>query len=399
MPRTFLVSLLLLSCTTSFAQPDPKHPDLCQGAYYTEAQGAQVLHDLRSEYHDRVSWEKRAALIRQGIIEGAELEHMPRQPLTVLCTGTIRLNGYSVENIAIETLPGYWLTGNLYRPADTSKSMAGILSPHGHFKDPDGRFWEQQQKLCATLARMGATVFTYDMVGYGDNKQCAHEIPKALKLQTYNSVRALDWLLSLPNIDTARIAVTGASGGGTQTILLTAIDSRVKVSVPVVMVSAHFFGGCVCESGMPIHRRPTHLTNNVEIASLAAPRPMLLVSDGDDWTKNNPRVEYPYIRTLYGWYGVPQNVENVHLANEKHDYGPSKRQAAYAFLIKQLRLNDQGLIKDATVDGKGVKKEATVNEDGCAVLSQAELTVFNASHPRPAGAVSGDAAVMNLLSW
>jgi hypothetical protein len=140
---------------------------------------------------------------------------------------------------------------------------------------------------------------------------------------------------------------------------------------------------------MPIHRRPTHLTNNVEIASLAAPRPMLLVSDGDDWTKNNPRVEYPYIRTLYGWYGVPHNVENVHLANEKHDYGPSKRQAAYAFLIKRLSLNDQGLRQ---ADG-------TVDEKGCALLSQEDLTVFNAGHPRPAGAVSGDAAVMNLLSW
>ena len=240
MPRIFLFPLLMLCCVASVAQPDPKHPDLCQGAYYSEAQGAQVLHDLGSQYHDRASWEQRATIIRQGIVAGAELEHMPRQPLTVLRTGVKNLPGYSVENIAIETLPGYWLTGNLYRPADTTVAMAGILSPHGHFHNPDGRFQPDQQKLCATLSRMGATVFTYDMIGYGDNTQCTHEIPKALKLQTYNSLRALDFLLSLSNIDTARIAVTGASGGGTQTILLTALDNRVKVSVPVVMVSAHF---------------------------------------------------------------------------------------------------------------------------------------------------------------
>jgi dienelactone hydrolase len=390
MPRILLFSLLLFSsAASSFAQPDPKHPDLCQGAYYSEAQGAQVLHDLSSQYHDRASWEKRAALIRQGIIAGAELEHMPRQPLTVLRTGVTRLKGYSVENIAVETLPGYWLTGNLYRPSDTTASMAGILSPHGHFKNPDGRFTPDQQKLCATLARMGATVFTYDMIGYGDNKQCSHEIPKALKLQTYNSIRALDFLLSLSNIDTSRIAVTGASGGGTQTILLTALDNRVKVSVPVVMVSAHFFGGCVCESGMPIHRRPTSLTNNVEIASLAAPRPMLMVSDGDDWTKNNPRVEYPYIQTLYSWYGVRDNVENVHLPNDKHDFGHSKRQAVYAFLIKRLHLNARGLMN-----------ADTVNEHGSEVLPQQDLTVFGHGHAsRPKGAVMGDSAVMSLLNW
>jgi hypothetical protein len=127
----------------------------------------------------------------------------------------------------------------------------------------------------------------------------------------------------------------------------------------------------------------------VEIASLAAPRPMLLVSDGDDWTKNNPQVEYPYIKTLYSWYGVPQNVENVHLPNEKHDYGHSKRQAVYAFLIKRLQLNDKGLIKADTVD-----------EHGSGTLTQADLTVFGPGHAsRPAGAVSGDAAVMNLLTW
>jgi dienelactone hydrolase len=380
-----LVFSILMIRSACIAQADP---NLCQGAYFTEEQGARFLHNLLYQYRDRASWQQRAALIRRGILQGAELEHMPNQPLTVIRTGIHTETGYTVENIAIETLPGYYLTGNLYRPTDSLSPMAGILSPHGHFHDPDGRWQEQQQKLCATLAKMGATVFTYDMVGYGDNKQCAHEIPKALKLQTYNSIRALDFLLSLPHIDTARIAVTGASGGGTQTILLTAIDGRIKVAVPVVMVSAYFFGGCVCESGMPIHRRPSHQTNNVEIAALAAPRPMLLVSDGADWTKNCPNVEYPVIKTIYGWYGAAQEVENVHLAAEKHDYGPSKRQAAYAFLIKHLRLDDQGMIKNGLVD-----------EEDSKVLPVDELRVFDEMHPRPAGAVSGDAAVMGLLNW
>jgi hypothetical protein len=380
--------LLVLSAQGSFCQPNPAKPDLCQGSYYTEEQAVRVLQDLSDEYHDRASWEKRAALIRRGILEGAELQHMPRQPLTVIRTGVHRQHEYIVENIAIETLPGYYLTGNLYRPARRISSMAGILSPHGHFYHPDGRFQEQEQKLCATLARMGATVFTYDMVGFGDNRQCSHEIPKALKLQTYNSIRALDFLLSLPDIDSSRIAVTGASGGGTQTILLTAIDSRVKVSVPIVMVSAYFFGGCICESGMPIHRRPDHLTNNVEIAALAAPRPMLLISDDSDWTRNCPRVEYPYIRTLYSWYGVPQNVGNVHLTGEKHDLGPSKRQAVYAFLIRQLRLEDKTMLKGSEID-----------ESNSAALSVESLTVFNQQYPRPTGAVSGDEAVMGLLNW
>jgi dienelactone hydrolase len=378
----------VLWTTDSSCQPNPARPDLCQGSYYTEEQAVRVLQDLATKYYDRASWEQRAALIRRGILEGAELEHMPRQPLTVIRTGVHRQHGYIVENIAIETLPGYYLTGNLYHPAKRISSMPGILSPHGHFHDPDGRFQVSEQKLCATLARMGATVFAYDMVGFGDNRQCSHEIPKALKLQTYNSIRALDFLLSLPDIDSSRIAVTGASGGGTQTFLLTAIDSRVKVSVPIVMVSAYFFGGCVCESGMPIHHRPDHLTNNVEIAALAAPRPMLLISDDSDWTKNCPRVEYPYIRKLYNWYGVPQNVENVHLTGEKHDLGPSKRQAVYAFLVRQLRLNDKTMMKGSGVD-----------ESNSTVLSLESLTVFNPLHPRPAAAVSGDEAVMGLLNW
>jgi dienelactone hydrolase len=397
MRRFSLLSFILMAfhLPSAVSQLDAAHPDLCQGNYYTPDQAAQVLHNLQYLYHDRLSWEQRAALLRRGILDGAELKDMPHQPLKILITGIHYEKGYTVENIALETLPGYYLTGNLYRPADTLASMAGILSPHGHFHNPDGRFQEDQQRLCATLARMGAIVFTYDMVGYGDDKQCTHEISKALKLQTYNSERALDFLLSLPNIDTNRIAVTGASGGGTQTLLLTAIDQRVKVAAPVVMISAHFFGGCTCESGMPIHRRPTHQTNNVEIAALAAPRPLLMVSDGDDWTKYNPKLEYPFIETIYSWYGAGKDVQNVHLPNEKHDYGPSKRQAVYAFFINHLHLDPTHLPADPT----HAPQDLQISEKGVVVLPVEDLRVFDAEHPRPADAVTGNDAVMALLKW
>jgi len=162
--------------------------------------------------------------------------HDPPLPIPANSTDII------VENIYIESFPGFYITGNLYRPVHAKEKNPAILSPHGHFQD--GRFEEDVQYRCAVLARMGAIVFAYDMVGYGDSHQVdSHTIPIALLLQTWNSKRVLEYLLSRSDVDGERIGMTGGSGGGTQTFMLTAIDDRIRVSVPAIQVSAHFSEG------------------------------------------------------------------------------------------------------------------------------------------------------------
>jgi hypothetical protein len=246
----------------------------------------------------------------------------------------------------------------------------------------------ETQILCASLARMGAIVFAYDMVGFGESQQVKHDIPIALLLQTWNSKRVLEYLVSRPDVDTNLIGMTGASGGGTQTFMLTAIDKRIKVSAPVVQVSAHFFGGCNCESGMPVHRSPDHQTNNVEIAALCAPRPLLLLSDGGDWTRNTPRVEYPYIQRVYALYNAEHKVENVHFPGEMHDYGPSKRAAAYLFFAHHLKLDSEKL---PYIYG--------FQDNFITLLPEEDLKVFTADHPLPGDALLGNEAVLKFLRF
>jgi hypothetical protein len=353
----FLASILTVGIT--FAQSSL----LCQGAYYTEEQGAKKLSSLAERMTTAAAWNAHADSVKTNIRRGMGLEQWPKKTrLNVKLRNKKVFDGYSVESVAFESIPGLFVTGNLYRPLgkQKNKSLAAILCPHGHGADPKnvGRLTEAAQIRSAVLARMGAIVFALDMIGYGESDQLPHKSEQALALQTWNSIRSIDFLLSFPEVDAARVGVTGESGGGTQTFVLTALDDRIKVSVPVVMVSAHFFGGCACESGMPIHRNGNTVYTNAEIACLAAPRPMLLISDGKDWTSNTPTVEFPFAKKIYMLMGAEAMVENVHLENEGHDYGPSKRLAAYEFLAKHLKLNVDRL----TIDGKVSEKFVTIQK-------------------------------------
>jgi uncharacterized protein len=379
----FAIGLVVLSWSALAAESSAQEkPQLCVGNYQTEAQAKEQLARFAATYSNQSEWQQRARRIREEILRGAELSPLPRKcPLNPIVHSRREYEGYSVENVAFESLPGVFVTGNLYRPTKGTGPFAAVLCPHGHWSNPEdyGRFRPDMQKRCAIFARMGAVVFAYDMVGYGDwaNAGWEHRSPKVLKLQLWNSIRAVDYLASRPDVDAKRIAVTGASGGGTQSFLLAAVDDRIAVSIPVVMVSAHFFGGCVCESGMPIHKNKSHETSNVEIAAAAAPRPILLVSDGKDWTKNTPDVEYPYIRNIYGLFGAADKVEYAHFPDEGHDYGRSKRLPAYQFLAKHL-----GLSLAAVQDANG-----NIDEDSVVIEEKAKLYVFTQDHPRPAHTV------------
>lgn len=372
--RNLTLLFFLFTFEIAFAQVQ-----LRQGAFFTPEQSKVEMEHLASLYNSKSDWQKRVKSIKKGIIEGAEVKTIkPNKKINATIHSKKNMDGYTIENVFFESLPGVYVSGNLYKPLNVSGKIPAVLAPHGHGKDP--RFGEATQKRCATMARMGALVFTYDMIGYGDMQQCEHKIAPALKIQIINSIRSLDFLSQQPEVDKTKIAVSGESGGGTQTFILAALDDRVAVSVPVVMVSNYFFGGCTCESGMPIHVRPDHATTNVEIAACFAPKPMLLVSDGDDWTKFTPDLEFPHIQRIYSFFDAKSNVENVHLPLEKHDYGPSKRKAAYDFLAKNLGLDLN-----------------MADETKSPVLPKEDLTVFNAQNPLPTNALKGNDAIISLL--
>ena len=361
-------------------------PTLCQENYFTEKEGALFL---ESHKVDNLSdWNIRSTKIIEQVKTGMNLNRVPKKSSSrATIHSKQEMDGYTVENVFFESIPGFYVTGNLYRPKKQATSYAGILCPHGHDNNKEGRFREQTQIRCATLARMGAIVFAWDMVGYGDSKQCSHDVKGVQRLQTINSIHALDFLLTLPGIDKNRIGITGESGGGTQSFLLSALDHRIKVSVPVVMISAHFFGGCNCESGMPIHKNGNFQTNNVEIAALTAPRPMLMISDGDDWTKNTPNIEFPFMKNIYSLYQAENNIENIHLPNDKHDYGKSKRMAMYPFMAKYLNLD----LKNVT------DEHGAINETPSLVLTKNNLGAFKDNFPLPQNAILGDEKIADLI--
>ncbi len=357
-------------------------------------------------------WAKRADVVRKQVLVSQGLWPMPTKgPLTPVIHGKVDRDDFTVERVYFESAPGFFVTGSLFKPKGKKGPFAGVLCPHGHWNN--GRFYDageaavrQQivvgaerfensgryplQARCVQLARMGCVVFHYDMIGNADSTQLSHalvhryadrrpEMEKAnswgfysaqaesrlqsvMGLQTLDSVAALDFMLSLKDIDPNRIGVTGASGGGTQTFILSAIDPRVTAQFPAVMVSTGMQGGCTCENCSLLRVN----TGNIELAGLFAPKPLGMAA-ADDWTKEIMTKGMPELVKLYEMLGAKDNVKTTALLHYPHNYNQPSRAAMYSWFNKHLKLGFQ----DPIVEGDFQP------------LSIAELTVFDSDHPKP----------------
>ncbi|CAN5145395.1 hypothetical protein BH10PLA2_BH10PLA2_06240 [soil metagenome] len=346
-------------------------------------------------------WKKRRQQLREQVLVANGLWPMPKPvPLNASVYGKMDMGRYTIEKVSFVSLPGHYVTGTLFRPKNVSGKVPAILSPHGHWND--GRFYDAflmnkrgseevfgqlkngaefsvegarypLQARCAQLASLGCVVFHYDMIGYADSKALIHRegfldaeaqlrLQSIMGLQTYNSIRALDFITSLPDVDAKRIGVTGASGGGTQTFILCAVDDRPAAAFPAVMVSTGMQGGCVCENCSLLRVG----TGNVELAALFAPKP-LAMSGANDWTKELATKGLPELKQLYSLYGAEDKVAGTVYAQFPHNYNGASGLLMYEWFNKHLGLGHTAPIKEVPFVG----------------LSSRELTVYDDKHPRP----------------
>ncbi|WP_036857966.1 MULTISPECIES: alpha/beta hydrolase family protein [Segatella] len=304
--------------------------------------GSKMLAYLNTLYSDKVQFENRKDSVRKEVrqllgIDAYKDSLVHKKPIL----GKVRkYDGYTVQNICLETLPGEHVFGSIYTPAKKGKH-ALIICPDGHFNG--GRYRKDEQQRLATLARMGAICVDFDLYGWGQSEQeygkDSHHTDRAHVIQALNAEVLLDYMWNnRKDVDKKRIGVNGGSGGGTHTVLMTVLDDRITAAAPTVNLASHFDGGCPCESGKPIQTAGGG-TCNPELLAFFAPKPLLVVSDGGDWTASVPELEFPYLQRVYGFYGAQNKVENVHLPQERHDYGVNKRNANYEFFIKVFGLD------------------------------------------------------------
>ena len=307
--------------------------------------GKKLMAYLSTLYHDKASWEARRHLLKHEVRQRLGIDPLLAQCSTEAPTYSKvrRFDGYTVQNFRLKTVNGHTVCGSVYAPTGKGKHPL-IICPNGHFAN--GRYGKVQQLRLATLARMGAICVDYDLWGWGESAdevgKEAHQTAEAHVMQALNGIVILNHMIKRKDVDTLRIGVNGGSGGGTQVVLLPVLDDRYTAANPVVSMSSWFDGGCPCESGMPIQLSGGG-TCNPELAAMFAPKPMMVVSDGGDWTSTTPELEYPYLQRIYGFYNATDKVSNIHLPNERHDFGDNKRNAVYRFFIDTFGLNESKL--------------------------------------------------------
>jgi uncharacterized protein len=322
-----------------------------------------------SKHHQSLrQWlERRDLLVRQIRDElGLEKESPEFKSKTFLAK-TLSFPDYEIQNLAFLSPQNRIITGNLYRSLRPGKKPA-ILSPPDHADQ--GRFDPEVQIRCAMLAKAGAVVFTWDMLGWGESLG-EHESPFSKGIQLQNSLAVVDFLVAMPEVDANRIGFSASSGGAIQGLLLGAVDQRVSVLSLVSMISSLSMGHCPCEIEGFYYRRGDFFTDHSEISALIAPRPLQIISNGKDWTRFFPELGALMIQSIYDLFEKGNQFDTVHFPDEGHDFGRLKRLEVCRFFAKHLNLTPPKTIHGTNPDEKVIS-----------ILKRNELQVFDSDDIR-----------------
>lgn len=281
-----------------------------------------------------------------------------KTPLNAKVTKTLERDGYRIENIVFESRPSYLVTGNLYLPTNSKGKVPGVIGACGH--SLNGKAAEAYQSFAQGLARQGQACFLIDPVGQGERFQYLNEklgsrlgggttehnqmgVPQALVGEflgtwfVWDAMRALDYLLTRPEIDPQHLGITGNSGGGTQTTWLCGMEPRFTMGAPSCFVTT-FRRDAENELPQDMEQCPPRVLaqdlDHCDFLAAMAPKPVIILAQEKDFFDNRGSTEsYERLKKLYTLLGKPENIQ-LHIGPDPHGYSQSNREAMYRFFGK-----------------------------------------------------------------
>jgi hypothetical protein len=349
------------------------HADLLGSKLKREAFLRFAEHQLPATQQD---WKNYKAKLRSEIIKKAGIVINHELPLNYQETGTIKMDGYSIKKIIFQTRHGLYATANLYVP-DGQGPFPAVINMNGHW--PEAKMADMVQSVGHTLALNGYVCLNIDAFGSGE-RSTVHGIyeyhgynlgaslmnvgESLMGFQISDNIRGVDLLCSLPYVDSKRIGATGASGGGNQTMWLTALDERIRASMPVVSVGTFesyiMDDNCICElliDGLT-------LTEESGVLSLIAPRAIKMCNHRQDdippFLPQQMLRTYNNVKPVFKMLGAENNI-TYELFDLTHGYWPENREAVLGWFNLHL---------------KGVGNGEPVKEVPFKTLSDEQLMVY-----------------------
>jgi dienelactone hydrolase len=341
----------IIMADTVLAKPEPQAFD-----NFIRAQ-ALAIHAKDEAPANRRVWEERRAKLRAGMFKA--MGPFPAQPcpLEVSVLGILTRAGYRIEKLIFQSRPDVWVTANAYVPDRTRGKVPGVLAVHGHW--PWARRDPVVQARCLGLVKLGFFVLAVDAFGSGERytEPAAGTYHGALYgstlwpvgqtllgMQMYDNRRAVDYLQTRPEVDGGRLGITGASGGGNQSMYAGALDERFGAVGPVCSLGTYqaylHAACCVCE----VLPGALRFCEEGDVLGLTAPRSLLVINATKDAFQFSPgEAEKSVARAqkVYRLFGAEERLRHA-IFESPHDYNRAMREAMYGWMTRWLKNEGDG---------------------------------------------------------